>query len=312
LLYINNIIEDAGTKVIRHNQISCSVVIVCFHSLAELRECVRVVYGSLARVPFEVIVVNNSQSDMAEIAAFCDTNKVVCLQSDVNLGYGAGCNLGAAYAQGRHVFFVNPDVRISPASIELLVKKLDENADLVAIGPLQGNARGSVRGKRRAVGQLWSPAKKTLRSLCAGGRLALTGFLNGGVLMVRKEAFDRSGGFDENVFLFHEDDDLCLRLAQQGRLAYATEVLAFHDAGKSTPPSVALTKTRAWHLGNSKVYVARKHYGKWAGCATLLQAAAKFANPAMLTARGRMKARYFLAGAWAAQFGPKSAAKIAP
>lgn len=266
--------------------------------------------AGLSRALIEVIVVNNSQADAGEIAAFCESQGVGCLQNDVNLGYGAGCNLGAARAQGRYVFFVNPDVRISPASIQLLVDQLDQNTDLMAIGPLQGNARGQVRGKRRPVGQVWAPATKTLRSLSATGTLASTGFLSGGVLMVRKETFDRIGGFDENVFLFHEDDDICLRLARHGRLAYATGVLAFHNAGKSSPASAEFTKRKAWHLGNSKVYVARKHYGRLASFAPLLEAAVKFANPAMLTRRGRLKARSFMAGVWAAQFQAKPAVKL--
>ena len=121
--------------------------------------------------------------------------------------------------------------------------------------------------------------------------------------MVRKDAFDQVGGFDENIFLFHEDDDLCLRLANRGKLAYAAGVLAVHNSGCSTPPSAALTKTKSWHLGNSKVYVARKHYGTLAALLPLLEGVGKFVHPMILTRRGRIKARAFLAGAWAGQFG---------
>ena len=283
--------------------VACSIVIVCFHSLHELGPCLDMLRAGQPGASVEVIVVNNAQSDAAEVAAHCAAQGVRCLQSAVNLGYGAACNLGAAQAQGRYVLFMNPDVRLSPASLQLLSDLCDENEDLMAIGPQQGNARGRVRGKRRAVGQAWTPFTRTLHRLSSAGTLKPTGFLGGGVLMVRKDAFDQVGGFDENIFLFHEDDDLCLRLANRGKLAYAAGVLAVHNPGRSTPRSEELTKTKSWHLGNSKVYVARKHYGTLAALLPLLEGVAKFANPAIVTRRGRIKARAFLAGAWAGQFG---------
>jgi len=284
----------------------CSIVIVCFHSLLELLSCLSVISAGHSASEVEIIVVNNSQTDAGQAADVCAMANVVLLQSGVNLGYGAACNLGAARARGRYVMFMNPDVRLSGASLKLLVDLSDKHSDVVAIGPLQGNGRGKVRGKRRSVGQKWTLGTKTLRRLSTSDSLAATGFLCGGVLMVRKAAFDDIGGFDENVFLFHEDDDLCLRLAHQGQLAYASGVLAVHDAGRSTPQSAELTITKAWHLGNSKVYVARKHYGNLATIGPLLEAVTKFINPAMLTRRGRLKAYAFLAGVWSALFERKS------
>ena len=87
----------------------------------------------------------------------------------------------------------------------------------------------------------------------------------------------------------------------------AVGVLAVHPAGRSTPPSDALTKTKSWHLGNSKVYVARKHYGSKASFAPLLEAVCKFVHPAILTRRGRIKACAFFAGVWSALFHTKPA-----
>ena len=287
--------------------VACSILIVCFHSLHELAPCLEMLRAGQPGAGVEVIVVNNSQSDAAEVAAHCAAQGVKCLQSAANLGYGAACNLGAAQAQGRYVLFMNPDVRLSPASLQLLIDQCDAHKDLIAIAPLQGNARGRVRGKRRAVGQAWTPSTRTLHRLSSAGTLKPTGFLGGGVLMVRKDAFDRVGGFDENIFLFHEDDDLCLRLAKEGRLAYAAGVLAVHNSGCSTPRSEDLTKTKSWHLGNSKVYVARKHYGTLATLLPLLEAVRKFVHPMILTRRGRIKARAFLAGVWSGLFHGKVA-----
>ena len=276
-------------------EIICSIIIVCFHSAQNLAACLDMIKGHTAE-KHELIVDSNSLPDHAEIAGICDARGAVFIQNRENVGYGAACNVGARSAKGRYVLFLNPDVRISRASLHLMIELAEANRDLVALGPLQSSSRGDIRGKRRVVGERRSRENRTIRKLSSADTLTPTSFLSGGALMVRKEAFDRIGGFDDKLFLYHEDDDLCLRLKKVGRMAYASGVLVLHDWGTSTPKAADLAKLRSWHLGYSKVYVLQKHYGMLAGYLPLLEAATKFLNPSIITRRGRQKARAFLTG----------------
>lgn len=273
-----------------------TIVVVCFHSGAEFRGCLETVFGGRFSHGLTVIAVNNSQDDSAEIATICAEFQVRLIQNPENLGYGRGCNIGARAGRGgRYTLFLNPDVRFAPEALLRMVETAEAHPDVVALGPLQSGRDGRVRGKRRSVGQgplFGAP----LRDGDCNGALVETGFISGGALMVRSDVFEMIGGFDERIFLFHEDDDLCLRLARHGRLAYATDVVVSHRYGTSTPRTDELTRVRAWHLGFSRVYVIRKHHGRLAALASLFHAMLKFLSPEMVSPRGRIKARAFFAG----------------
>lgn len=279
---------------------ACSIVIVCFNSSLHLGKCIDLIRKDISASVPEIVVVNNYTLDSNEITEICALRNVILVQNRTNVGYGKACNIGAYRASNPYVLFLNPDVSISALSIQLMVQLASKNSDVVALGPLQCGSRGRVRGKRKAVGQRRSLGSSTLRALSEAHLLTPTGFLSGGALMVRKSTFERIGGFDERIFLFHEDDDICLRLAEHGRLAYASGVLVLHDWGQSSPPSASITKSRAWNIGYSKAYVLNKHYGRRAAYEALGEALLKFLSPSIVTMRGRAKAQAFLSGVVAA------------
>lgn len=297
---------------LRPASLFCSVVIVGFHSSGKIERCLRLLQKRTGSVPLEIIVVNNSLADRDEVCAACLKFRADFIQNESNLGYARACNLGARSTSGSLVLFLNPEVVISYESLRLLVGLAESNPSLVAIGPLQGRLNGKVRGSRRVVGQPRSSATSTLRKLGAPGAIAATSFLPSGAMMVRRDAFVAVGGFDERLFLNHEDDDLCLRLARIGPLAYATGVLAVHDRAQSMPASREIAVARAWHLGFSRVQVLKKHYGRLASLSPLGEALANFLSLQILTARGRSNATAFFSGCLSAHRNPERAKEMVP
>lgn len=273
-----------------------SIVVVCYHSASEFLGCLETLFKEDTAQGYQVVAVNNSQDDSDAISAICDRFGVTMIQNAENVGYGGACNIGARRMQdSRYTLFLNPDVRFAPQALRRMVETADAHPDIVALGPLQSGRDGRVRGKRRAVGQAQTFGAPLRDGDCSGA-VVDTGFISGGSLMVRTDVFLRLGGFDERIFLFHEDDDLCLRLAQHGRLAYATDIVVDHRYGSSTPRTDELTRVRSWHLGFSRVYVIRKHHGRTAALISSLHAVLKFLSPEMVSARGRIKARAFFDG----------------
>ncbi|MDX2074133.1 MAG: glycosyltransferase family 2 protein [Alphaproteobacteria bacterium] len=187
----------------------------------------------------EVILVDNGSTDNTrEIAAgFANMRVIAC----DNIGYGRAANVGFAQVKTPYVLLLNPDVEISAATIGQMLACMEQNP---AIGILGANMTGN-------------PA--------AG--LVDVEWIVGALMLIRREALAKVGMFDENIFLFYEETDLCRRFVQAGwRLAILQSAMAGHEAGTSTPASLKVIKIKAWHSAWSKCYYYRKHFSYLTYC----------------------------------------------
>lgn len=91
----------------------------------------------------------------------------------------------------------------------------------------------------------------------------MSGFsTRGGFLFFPLSKFHQIGGFDENIFMFYEDEDICLRMSQAGfSLIHVDSAHADHECEESTQKSVELDWCRNWHTGWSRAYMAKKYKG---------------------------------------------------
>ncbi|MEO1315630.1 MAG: glycosyltransferase family 2 protein [Pseudomonadota bacterium] len=204
-----------------------TVVIVTYRSA-------KVVPAALASVPSGVPVVvvdNDSRDPSAALAAAADATVV---RNDRNLGFGTACNQGAAVARTPFILFLNPDARLRPGSLAKLVSTLLADGLVAAAGPILTTA-----------GRVLRPRRATLLDLgemptfaAAPSTPCDVGFISGAAMLVRTDAFRAIGGFDERIFLYLEDDDLCVRLRSAGwRLRLAPEAVVAHEI--DTRPSAA-------------------------------------------------------------------------
>lgn len=215
-------------------------------SLKELT-IVTVTYNSAGVLPrllaglqgLDVLVVDNGSSD--------DTRAVAARFSGVrviesgNVGYGRGANLGFREAKTPYVMLVNPDVEIGSDAILQMLACMQARPDLGMLGAnLTGTKGEGVREVEWIVGAL---------------------------MMMRMDALAKVGLFDENIFLFYEETDLCRRFVKAGyKLGILESILAKHEAGTSSPPSLRVLKIKAWHSAWSKAYYYHKHFSR-AACA---------------------------------------------
>ncbi len=263
-----------------------TVVSVCFRSGAVLP-------AMLASLPpaTPVVLVDNAGCDAtAAIAAAAGAR---LLRNERNLGFGVACNQGAALAGTEFLLFLNPDAALGPGAIAALEAAADAHADAVAFNPRIADARGRPAFKR---------ASPLLRTRLARGWPAaprVVPVLSGAAFFVRRAAFERLGGFDPAIFLYHEDDDLSLRLARLGALRFVPDALATHQGGRSSARTAEVAALKAWHMGRSRVHAMRKHGRRAAFARSLAVALWQLASPAVLvSARKRAKQRAFLAGIW--------------
>jgi GT2 family glycosyltransferase len=232
------------------------IVIVTYRSAAHLPAC-------LAALPprAPVFVVENNSGDEAADLAAAAGGRVI--RNGFNAGFGAAANQGAAIGDGELILFLNPDAVILPADLELLVKALDADPRLAAVGPRLVYPDGSEQTPWwpfSSPAGTWREAlglHRVGRRPCAGED---EGFIVGACLLVRRAAFEALGGFDSRFWLYGEEADLCRRLWNAGwRVGLVPEAAANHIGGAS---GVSIAGVTFEHFHRGTEHFIAKHHGR--------------------------------------------------
>lgn len=268
---------------------SVTIVSVCFNSsdiIAQMLESVP------AGVP--VILVDNGSADICTTKAIAARYGARLETNARNCGFGVACNQGAALAETEFLFFLNPDAALSAGTIEALLQAARRYPAACAFNPSIFDSCGHVSLKRSTVllpHSKWLPRKQPQHD-------SIVPVLSGAALFVRREAFVAVGGFDPQIILYHEDDDLSLRLVKQcGALMYVRDSRVVHMGGASSGRDTEIAALKGWHMGRSRVYAARKHGRPLAFAGALGKALLQIASPlSWHSARSRAKHWNFLLG----------------
>ena len=229
---------------------SIGFVVVTYNSGSVLRAC-------LSSIPkdYEVIVVDNASDDnSAELARSLGARVLV---HEKNIGFGTACNRGAAISTASHVFFLNPDVVLTPEAIPEMEIAINLYPDAAGFGPAI-----EVSGKRRkfrstSYPQYQGRLDKTENPPAGHGEVD---FLDGAALVCHLEFFRKIGGFDEKIFLYYEDDDLCYRIRRHGhKLIYVASSAVCHERNGSSSGGMALEYLRSYHAAESRMFLSRKY-----------------------------------------------------
>lgn len=228
-----------------------TVVVTAWESAAVLPACLAALPPDVA-----VVVVDNASTD--ETAAVAEAAGARVLRNAFNEGFGRGMNRGAAEASTEFLFLLNPDAVCEPGALDALVAAADARPDVVAFGPRLVEHDGRVFWKSWSLLARDAGPEPTGREVPPDAD-AETPFLSGAALFVRRSAFEAIGGFDPEIFLFFEDDDLCRRLGDAGgRLLWVKDAVVRHARGGSSAPAPGRAYRARWHLSWSRAYVARK------------------------------------------------------
>jgi len=266
-----------------------TVVSVCYKSDMLIRDLVTAIPE---QTPI-VLVDNGRTNTFANLPA---NRNVRIVRLDNNLGFGRGCNAGADTAETPWILFLNPDARPCPGAIEALLEAATQYPSAIAFNPRIYNEDGSPYFKRRS----WLLPRQLYMKKGWPSEDVVVPILSGAALFVSKKSFDYIGGFDPNIFMYHEDDDLSLRLGALGELRFVRDSRIVHSAGHSSGRSPEIARFKAYHMARSRVYAGQKHHRPFPKTSTLLQACLLLLSPYVLfSARRRAKALGFLQGALA-------------
>tara|TARA_B100001093_G_scaffold445581_1_gene449286 strand:- start:36 stop:887 length:852 start_codon:yes stop_codon:yes gene_type:complete len=267
-----------------------SFVVVCYKSSLALKSL-------LLSIPkeSEVILVDNSKDqETKEIAISYDC---VLIENKENIGYGSACNLGAEKASGSHLLFINPDSELNPGTLDELIKATDRYPNASAFNPKIIDRTGKQDFKRRSV--LLPKSEWMSKKFPTFDKDVSV--LSGAAIFIKKEKFLQIKGFDEKIFLYHEDDDISIRLKNKiGNLMYIHNAVITHIGGSSSSRDESIAKIKGYHMGRSRVYAQKKHNIKAVTIRNIMLSLIQVLSPEMLfSKRKRAKYTYFLKGVFA-------------
>ncbi|WP_309711362.1 glycosyltransferase family 2 protein [Armatimonas sp.] len=225
-----------------------AVIVLNWNGGDDTSRCLKSLAAST--LPHRVYLVDNGSTDGSLDTLIAD----VVIRNGRNLGFAGGCNAGAkqAIAEGAtQLFFFNNDATLAPDTLEKLHAALADNVAAVSPrilallpqlallppGPLPPNNKpfGWEEGGDVEGGIWFERGQLTLNEFVIARHVEGPGpsdFCSGCALLVRAADFERVGGFDEALFAYYEDIDLCLKLG--GTCKVIPEALAWHKGSAST------------------------------------------------------------------------------
>ena len=247
------------------------------------------------RIGSVVVVDNASQDDSASVSAPAGL-QVEIIRNARNVGFAAACNQGAQAGREPHVLFLNPDTELSPSSLAMPLQRLLGDASrrigivgIALVAPCGERQRNVARFPTpvHLLGQAFgldrvAPALVRPRFMTDWDHLDTREVdqVPGAFMLMRREDFERLGGFDEQYFLYMEDVDLALRARNAGLASvYMHDCVAKHVDGGTTG---AVQGVRLFYLLRSRILYARKHFAP-AGIAAVIFAAMLLEPLARLT-----------------------------
>ena len=208
-----------------------SIVIVNYRSAARLARLL------LSLPPerngeYTIIVANNDPSESRILEQLSKTFSFLLIETGANRGFAAGANIGALAATGDIIGFLNPDMLWDGATFKAIRSVFETDATVGIVGLRLTDGNGQT--------EAWSSGNDpSLAGLIANNILwgyqdSQIDWVSGGALFIRKDLFQKLGGFDERFFLYFEDADLCRRARLLGTsVRLADHLPIIHMGGRS-------------------------------------------------------------------------------
>ena len=232
--------NDAGTSSSREDRVSntatdVTAIVLNYRTPEQTWLAVRSLQSSFVR-PADVLVIDNDSGDGSVVTLRQSLQNVHLIESNKNLGFAGGCNMGIRAALETGAQFV----LLEPNAIERLADAMRRDRSLGIVAPVllsreepdQVSSAGISFSER--TGRMRHRAVGRRMSALGSARVRRVDAVSGCVMLIRREVFEAIGLLDEAYFFSFEDVDFCLRAREAGfDTACVHDARAYHEGGRS-------------------------------------------------------------------------------
>lgn len=215
------------------------------------------------------IVVDNASSDGSVEKLrheFGKDARVEIISSEVNGGFGFGNNLATKAAHAKYLFLLNSDAYVLPGALGPMIERLEADEKVGIVAPTVFLTDGKTP-QPGGFGKFPTPWRIITRQSTKPVSMAEAEWATGAALMLRRAEFQLLGGFDESIFMYFEDVELCHRFYEAGlKLAFAPDAKVIHHVG--------LSRKSNWQMKKS-YYAALMQYLRLTHCSLFGRAIVK-------------------------------------
>ncbi|GIL15174.1 MAG: glycosyl transferase [Chloroflexota bacterium] len=258
-----------------------SFIIVAWNVRELLKRAAQAIVADAAAWQSEIIVVDNASRDGTVAMLRAEFPQMRVIANAENVGFTRGNNQALRIAQGRYLFFINPDTEIQRGATRALLAFMDaaENARVGIVGPQLYYADGSLQSSRRRFPKFstallestkleqWFPNNRLIADYrlqnTDNARTQEVDWVVGAALLARRAVYEQIGGFDERFFMYSEELDWCKRAKENGwRVVYVPNARVLHHEAQS---SAQVRAQRDIYFHSSKARYFKKHHGALQG-----------------------------------------------
>ena len=217
----------------------------------------------------EHMIIDNASTDSSADVAAELFPKAHLLRQPKNIGSTGAWNIAVKWgltADKEFFWILNPDVIVRADTLRGLLDSMYKDGDAGIVGPAvlysdKPNiieSYGTYFNVKRGIGYHYN-FQEPLDNALPAGREA--DYVDGGSCLIRSAVFEKVGLFDENLFMYGEEADLCLRAGRSGyKILVTRNAIVYHRHYELTGNRFPLPH-HWYYLLRNKVYLAKKHYG---------------------------------------------------
>tara|TARA_Y200000002_G_scaffold14733_1_gene11758 strand:+ start:128 stop:1018 length:891 start_codon:yes stop_codon:yes gene_type:complete len=231
-----------------------SIIIVTFKSENVIHKCIKSIPQEV-----QIIIVDNSNDKIFKENIEKAYQNVKCLLAPKNLGMGAGNNLGLKYIKTDYAFILNPDVVLYSNTIDEIINSQNNLESFIMMAPISDQEKYPNY-----------KINKNQNINLENNKPFLVNSVDGYAMLLnlkrlsKYEEFNNFNYFDENFFMYLENEDLCRRIKNKNENIYVIPKSKInHLGGKAVDIkfNYEIEMSRNWHWIWSKFYFNKKHFG---------------------------------------------------